>query len=68
MTPETFKAIRQRAGMTQSQVAEFLCLEANGGRYIRAIERGDRNASGPVAKLMRLLDEGVIGPHAWPHA
>lgn len=61
MTPETFKSIRKRAGLTQAGVAAFLNLEANGGRYIRAIEAGERNASGPVAKLMRLLDDGVIG-------
>ncbi len=60
MSPETFKSIRKRAGLTQSGVASFLCLEANGGRYIRAIESGGRNASGPVAKLMRLLDDGKI--------
>lgn len=64
MTPETFRSIRLRAGMTQSQTASFLDLEANGGRYIRAIEKGERNASGPVAKLMRLLDDGIIGPYA----
>lgn len=62
MTPETFRAIRLRARLTQAGVAAFLNLEANGGRYIRAIEAGERNASGPVAKLMRLLDDGVIDP------
>ena len=60
MTPETFKSIRKRAGLTQSGVASFLWLEANGGRYIRAIESGERNASGPVTKLMHLLDDGKI--------
>lgn len=60
MMPTEFKSIRQRAGLTQSGVAAFLRLGDNGGRYVRMIEAGDRQASGPVCYLMELLDDGTI--------
>lgn len=60
MSPATFKSIRQRAGLTQSGLAAFLRLGDNGGRYVRMIEAGDRNPSGPVCYLMELLDAGTI--------
>lgn len=59
MTPTTFKAIRQRAGLSARQLSELLRL--SDGRTIRRYEAGDREISGPVAILMELLDAGV-----WP--
>lgn len=60
MTPATFKTIRQRAGLTQSGLAARLRLGDNGGRYIRMIEAGDRQPSGPVTICMELLDAGKL--------
>jgi DNA-binding transcriptional regulator YiaG len=60
MTPATFKAIRERARLTQSGVAARLRLGDNGGRYIRMIEAGDRTPSGPIVLLMELLDQGLL--------
>lgn len=59
MTPATFKAIRERAGLTQGQLASHLRLSDS--RTIRRYEDGSREISGPVSILMELLDAG-----AWP--
>jgi transcriptional regulator with XRE-family HTH domain len=58
MTPATFKAIRQRKGMTQLELAKFLRI--SDGRTIRRYEAGDREVSGPVSFLMELIDAGAI--------
>ncbi len=57
MTPDTFKAIRKRAGLTQSGLAAILRIEDT--RTIRRYETGDRKVSGPVSLLMEMLDEGL---------
>lgn len=59
MMPTAFKAIRERAGLTQSQLADFLRISDR--RTIRYWETGERPVSGPVSLLMELLDQGVIG-------
>lgn len=59
MSPASFKAIRERAGLTQSQLADFLRISDR--RTIRYWETGERPVSGPVSLLMELLDQGVIG-------
>ena len=59
MTPETFKAIRKRSGLSARALAELLRIAD--GRTIRRYEAGDREVSGPVSLLMELLDAGVIG-------
>ena len=59
MTPATFKAIRQRAGLTQSGLAAVLRI--SDGRAIRRWETGEREISGPVTLLMELIDQGKLG-------
>jgi DNA-binding transcriptional regulator YiaG len=56
MTPATFKAIRNRAGLTQSGLAALLRISEN--RTIRRWEAGEREISGPVTLLMEMLDKG----------
>ena len=56
MTPATFKAIRQRAGLTQSGLAAVLRI--GDIRTIRRWEAGEREISGPVTLLMEMIDEG----------
>lgn len=58
MTPAAFKAIRLRAGLTQSALAERLRI--NDLRTIRKWEAGERAVSGPVSLLMELLDAGKL--------
>lgn len=58
MAPAEFKAIRLRAGLTQSQLAAFLRISDR--RAVRYWEAGERAISGPVSLLMEMLDKGVI--------
>jgi DNA-binding transcriptional regulator YiaG len=58
MTPATFKAIRQRAGLTQSGLAALLRI--GDLRTIRRWEAGEREISGPVCILMEMLDAGTF--------
>ena len=61
MTPEQLKSIRERAGMTQAQLAKLLRLEMpNGPRTVRHWEKGTRNPSGPVRVLMEMIDAGTF--------
>jgi DNA-binding transcriptional regulator YiaG len=60
MTPATFKAIRQRLGLTQSGLAAVLRIDDL--RTIRRYEAGERSISGPVSLLMELLEAGTIKP------
>ena len=58
MTSETFKSIRNRAGLTQSGLAALLRISDS--RAIRRWETGEREISGPVALLMEMLDAGKL--------
>lgn len=62
MTPETFKAIRERSGrgekLSQSELAAFLRISDM--RTIRRWETGVVPVSGPATFLMELLDVGTI--------
>jgi DNA-binding transcriptional regulator YiaG len=60
MTPTQFKAIRQRAGLTQSSLAAVLRLSDL--RTIRRYETGERAISGPVTLLMEFISEGKLRP------
>lgn len=60
MTPTKFKSIRERAGLTQDQLARLLRLSDS--RTIRRYEEGSRQVSGPVSILMEMLDAG----YRWP--
>ena len=58
MTPTTFKAIRERAGLTQDQLARLLRISDS--RSVRRWEDGSRQISGPVSILLEMLDEGIL--------
>jgi transcriptional regulator with XRE-family HTH domain len=58
MTPERFRAIRQRAGLSQARLAALLRL--SDGRTIRRYETGERSIPGPVSLLMEMLDRGAL--------
>ena len=55
MTPTQFKDARKALGLSQNGMAEALGLKTS--RAIRQFESGDREVSGPVAKLIELLLE-----------
>tara|TARA_R100001143_G_C3360213_1_gene134981 strand:+ start:4455 stop:4670 length:216 start_codon:yes stop_codon:yes gene_type:complete len=55
VTPTEFKAIRERVGLTQGQLARVLRLSDS--RTIRRYEDGSRTVSGPVSLLMELFSQ-----------
>ena len=55
MTPTQFKAIRQGAGLTQTELADLLRMSDR--RTIRHWEKGTRAISGPVSILMELINK-----------
>ena len=58
MTSAQFKSIRERAGLTQGQLARVLRLSDS--RTIRRYEDGSRAVSGPASILMEMLGEGIL--------
>lgn len=59
MTPDQFRAIRHRLGLSVTELAHALRIEDAG--TIRRYERGDRKVSGPCSALMEALDLGILG-------
>ena len=61
MTAEQFKNARMSLGLTLDECAKALGLKTS--RAIRQFESGERQVSGPVAKLMGMLLENsaVLG-------
>lgn len=53
MTPVQFKGSRKALGLSQNAMADALGLKTS--RAIRQFESGDREVSGPVAKLVDML-------------
>ena len=56
MTTVEMKQARQRAGLTEMELARLFGLQGkNGSRMIRRIENGSRAATGPNTLLYELL-------------
>lgn len=60
MTGAEFNEIRRRAGLNLPQLAALLGLANE--RNLARFEMGEKEVSGPVAMLMRLLDQGRLAP------
>tara|TARA_R100001086_G_scaffold180400_7_gene100202 strand:- start:135 stop:356 length:222 start_codon:yes stop_codon:yes gene_type:complete len=58
MTPTEIKSIRERAGLTQDQLARMLRISDS--RSIRRWEDGSRKVSGPVSILMEMIEAGTF--------
>ncbi|MDF1769853.1 hypothetical protein [Maricaulis sp.] len=52
MTPEQFKAARQRLGYSQGHLAKELRLGGDGARTVRRWELGEREIPGPVQVVL----------------
>lgn len=61
MTPAELKSIRQRHGLTQSELAALLRISDI--RTIRRWETGDRPVSGPASVVLELMDTNSIELH-----
>jgi DNA-binding transcriptional regulator YiaG len=55
MTPEEFKNIRERLGLSAYRLADI--FQVRGSRTIRRWETGDRDIPGPAKVLISLLGE-----------
>ncbi|MGZ3803658.1 MAG: helix-turn-helix domain-containing protein [Pseudobdellovibrionaceae bacterium] len=55
MSPTQFKAIRERLGLSQEELAQVLCL--SGKKVVSNIETGVRNPGRLVMVIMQILDE-----------
>lgn len=60
VTPAQLKAIRERSGMSAAVLAETLGLAGTDGRHVRMMESGERSISGPIARLLEMLDRGEL--------
>jgi transcriptional regulator with XRE-family HTH domain len=58
MTPETFKAIRERAGLSRKELAVKLRIKDHHSIY--RYEAGIRTPSGAITLLMEMLDAGKL--------
>lgn len=58
MTPTEVKAIRNRAGLSQSGLARLLRITDE--RTIRRWETGDIPVSGPSSIILEMLDAGEL--------
>lgn len=56
MTPDRIKSIRLTLGLSASAMAEYIGLKGTDGRYVRAIEDGERNPSGPVVRILEMIE------------
>ncbi len=60
MTPTQIKQARHTLGLTQRGLEITLALKGRDGRTVRMWESGERNISGPCAKLISIfLKHGV---------
>lgn len=57
MTTTQFIKIRKQAGLSLGQLSRIIRVDP---RSIRRYEDGTRSISGPVAKLMELIAQGII--------
>ena len=63
MTPERIAKIRGDRGYSTAQLALILGLsdpDGNGSDRVREMEAGKRNITGPVERLLFLLEQGCI--------
>ena len=60
MTPEQVRAVRARAGLTQSDLAALLRLASI--KTIQRWESGSTPIPGPAAILLDLIDAGIWTP------
>ena len=64
MTSDRAKAIRIDAGLSLAEMAHLINLKdpyGNGARRVREYEAGQREISGPVARILQLLAAGYLG-------
>lgn len=64
MTPAEIKAIRQRYGLSQTELAALLRISDL--RTIRRWEKGEVPVSGPASVVLELMATGELPQRYWP--
>lgn len=64
MTPTEIKAIRQRYGLSQSELAALLRISDL--RTIRRWEKGEVPVSGPASIVLEQMATGELPQQYWP--
>lgn len=65
MTPKQAKDIRINAGLSISEMARTLNLtepDGNGADAVRKMESGQRKISGPIVRILQMLEAGRFEP------
>lgn len=60
MTGSEMKAIREAAGLSVNQLADFLHMAERGVVSLREMERGKRDITGPVQRVLEIISEGRV--------
>lgn len=64
MSPTELKAIRQRYGLTQTELADLLRISDR--KTIRRWESGERPVSGPASIVLELMDSDDLPNRYYP--
>lgn len=64
MTPAEIRAIRQRYGLSQSELAALLRISDI--RTVRRWEKGEVPISGPASIVLELMDADELPNRFWP--
>lgn len=64
MTPAEIRAIRQRYGLSQSELAGLLRISDI--RTVRRWEKGEVPISGPASIVLELMDADELPNRFWP--
>lgn len=62
MTPEQFRKIRKKLGLSANQMGTALGLRGDPGRTVRRYEAGDIEITGPVQTAMLAMADGFRPP------
>ena len=60
MTGSEMKAIREAAGLSVNQLGEFLYMAERGVVSLREMERGKRDITGPVQRVLEIIADGRV--------
>lgn len=63
MTPTEVKSIRERFGLSQSELARMLRISDL--RTVRRWEKGEVPISGPASIILELMDSGELPQRYW---
>jgi DNA-binding transcriptional regulator YiaG len=64
LTPDEIRLARESLGLSQSELADALCMGNDGARRVRAWEKGEREITGPASVAIGLMLASRDAPSA----